>query len=379
MKVGIDISQIQYEGTGVAAYTRNLVENLVKVDKKNSYVLFFSSLRGKVGDLKIEGKKAILKRFRFSPAVLDLLWNRMHVLPIEKLIGKIDVFHSSDWTQPSTGAKRITTIHDLTPVKYPETLDPKIVQVHKKRLYWVKKESDLVICVSKSTQQDVVELLGIAKEKTRVIYEGAGEEYGEFKTQSNKIKAEKIQEVRGKYEVKGDYILAVGTREPRKNLARLVAACNSLRLDYPGLELVIAGKYGWGKDVEKLTRDDGKVKILGYVKPEDMPALYSGARCFVYPSLYEGFGLPVVDAMSLGTVVVCSSVSSLPEVGGEAAIYCEPDSVASITRAIGKALRLDGDELGRVKLASLKQAAKFSWKKTASKTIKVYQEVFTNS
>jgi len=167
MKIGIDISQIVYQGTGVANYTKNLVEKLLKIDKKNEYVLFFSSLRRK------PPKLPNLRAFKIPPTLLDILWNRLHICPIEWFIGEVDVFFSSDWTQPPTvKAKKVTTIHDLSPWKYPKTFHPKIVKVHQRRMKWVKKECDLIICDSQATKKDVREILKIPERKLKVIYPG---------------------------------------------------------------------------------------------------------------------------------------------------------------------------------------------------------------
>lgn len=177
MKIGIDISQMAYEGTGVANYTRNLVENLLKTDHENEYILFASSLRKRaIFDYyrtTVRGNST-LKVFPFPPTFLDFLWNRLHILPIERLIGDIDIFITSDWTEPPTvRAKKMTVLHDLVVYKYPEETDQKIVAVQKRKLAWVKKEAAMVICVSESTKKDAQEILGIEKNRLRVIYEGA--------------------------------------------------------------------------------------------------------------------------------------------------------------------------------------------------------------
>ncbi len=171
MRIGIDISQMAYKGTGVANYTRNLVENLLKMDQENEYVLFFSSLRNKAPILKLQ---APVKRYFFPPTLLDFLWNRLHILPIEWLIGDIDIFITSDWTEPPTvRAKKMTVLHDLVVFKYPKETDQKIVAVQKRKLAWVKKEAAMVICVSQATKNDAQQILGIEENKLRVIYEGA--------------------------------------------------------------------------------------------------------------------------------------------------------------------------------------------------------------
>lgn len=181
MRIGIDISQIVYEGTGVANYTKNLVENLLKIDKENDYVLFFSSLRRQflisnlqfLNKFKIPNSKCQIKTFKLPPTLLDILWNRLHILPIEWLIGPVDVFFSSDWTQPPTiRAKKVTTLHDLSILKFPKEHHPEIVATQKRRLRWVKKECDLIICDSLATKRDAIKILGIEKKRLRVIYPG---------------------------------------------------------------------------------------------------------------------------------------------------------------------------------------------------------------
>lgn len=176
MVIGIDISQLAYENTGVANYLENLVQNLIVSDKTNQYILFFSSLRK---DLKLKIKdlrtypNVTIKQFRIPPTLLDILWNRLHIVPIENLIGDVDVFITSDWTEPPTKkAKKVTILYDLVVYKYPKETDKKIVRVQKTKLNWVKKESDMVFCISKSTAKDAKEILGISENKLSVIYPG---------------------------------------------------------------------------------------------------------------------------------------------------------------------------------------------------------------
>jgi glycosyltransferase involved in cell wall biosynthesis len=175
MKIGIDVSQTAFPETGVANFTLKLVENLLKRDKKNEYVLFFSSLRREFPASNFEfptGSKVKIKKFRIPPTILDILWNRLHILPIEKLIGNVNVFISSDWTQPPSNAKKATILYDLIVYKYPQETGAKIVNVQKRKLAWVKKEVDKIICISESTKQDAKEILGIEDKKLVVIYPG---------------------------------------------------------------------------------------------------------------------------------------------------------------------------------------------------------------
>ena len=176
MKIGIDISQMAYPRTGVANYVKNLVEALLAFDNKNEYILFFSSLRKKFNpsDLQIPpDAKVTIKNVNFPPSALDLLWNKLHILPIENIIGDVDVFIASDWTQPPMKKARSATIlYDLIVYKYPDETDKKIVVTHKRRLKWVKKECAMIFCISESTKKDAMDLLGIEEKRLHVINAG---------------------------------------------------------------------------------------------------------------------------------------------------------------------------------------------------------------
>jgi hypothetical protein len=197
MKIGIDISQIAYEGTGVANYVKNLVENLLEYHDTHEYILFYASLRKELPASKywsrggtlhnnfLSSGKVTIAQYKLPPTVLDILWNRLHIVPIEKFIGNIDVFISSDWTQPPSKAKKATILYDLIVYKYPEEthnqtkfnfkqliLSPNIVASQKRRLYWVKKEVDAIICISKATKQDALDILGVSENRLHVVYPG---------------------------------------------------------------------------------------------------------------------------------------------------------------------------------------------------------------
>jgi glycosyltransferase involved in cell wall biosynthesis len=375
MRIGIDISQIVYEGTGVATYTRSLVEALLKVDPENRYVLFGSSLRNRAAlseFTKTLGTKNINKKFSFlPPKLLEFLWNGIHVLPIETFTGELDVFHSSDWLEPPTsGAKRITTIHDFAVFKYPETFAKRgghdIVENQKRKLHFVKHYSDLIIAVSETTKKDAIEILKIPEKKIKVIYEAADQIY-------YRREAQQIAAVRQKYKIEGDYLLCVGTREPRKNLDRVVMAFAEIAAANKDLNLVIAGKYGWGKDVAS-DKVGNRVKLLGYVEKEDLARLYSGAQAFIFPSLYEGFGLPILEAMNCGAPVITSNLGSMKEIAGGAALLVDPERVEDIAAAISKVLR-SKEVKEKLKLAGEKRAKDFSWEKTALQTLEAYRQL----
>lgn len=173
MKIGIDISQLAYQETGVANYLENLVKNLIKLDKTNEYILFFSSLRKKLPVKFLLSPKVKIKEFKLPPTLLDLLWNRFHILSIENFIGDVDIFITSDWTEPPTRkAKKATILYDLIVYKYPKETAQKIVDVQKRKLKWVKKETARVFCISEATRKDAQEILGLEGNKLEVIHPG---------------------------------------------------------------------------------------------------------------------------------------------------------------------------------------------------------------
>ncbi|OGH32669.1 MAG: hypothetical protein A2953_00840 [Candidatus Levybacteria bacterium RIFCSPLOWO2_01_FULL_36_54] len=176
MKIGIDISQLTHKNTGVANYLQNFIQKLLEVDKKNEYILFFSSLRRnfQFSIFNFQSNPNVqIKKFKIPPTLLDILWNRLHIMSIEWLIGDVDVFITSDWTEPPVKrAKKATILYDLIVYKYPQETDRKIVATQKRKVKWVKKESDLIFCISEATKKDAIEILGLDPNKIKVLYPG---------------------------------------------------------------------------------------------------------------------------------------------------------------------------------------------------------------
>lgn len=355
MRVAIDISQIVY-GTGVSRYTIELVKNLLKIDKDNSYVLFAGSLRRKADILRIFPETKV---FPIPPTVADIVWNRLHILPIEKLLGEIDVLHTSDWSEPPSQAFKVTTVHDLSPFLYPN-LFPRdvirnIVNVHKTKLSLVREESRRVIVPTSATRDDLVKL-GFDEKVIRVIPEAASSIY-------KKVGVEETERVKRKYRIFGKYLLAVGM-DPRKNTERIIKGFD-LSMAGKDLKLVFVGQPKYMK-----VKQSRNIIILGKVVTDDMPALYSGAEVLVYPSLYEGFGLPILEAFACGTPVVTSNISSMKEVAGGAAVLVDPYDVNSISEGVLKALRGPKSFIDK----GFTRVKEFSWQKTALRTLEVYNE-----
>jgi glycosyltransferase involved in cell wall biosynthesis len=377
MIIGIDVSSTAY-GTGVSNYTLNLVRNLLKNDKENTYKLFYSSFRlplpSEIFQLS-KHKNVQIYNFRLPLTLLAFLWNRLHILPIELFIGKCDIFHTSDWTQPPAfKAKTITTVHDLTPFLNPQWLHPKIVSTHHQKMYWAAKKCHYFICVSENTRNDFIKIFPkVNPQICSVVYEAAEDKYGEFLKLSPDIKKHKLSAIEKQYGLKR-FILSQGTREPRKNLTNLISAFNLYRKNFPKskVELAITGKYGWGKDVLHLK--NSYIKILGYIPEKDMVALHASALFLAYPSLYEGFGLPLIKSMKLGIPVLSSNTSSMPEVVGNSGILVNPHSIDDIYQGIQKLLS-SATLRKQLSIKAIKNASKFSWKQTAINTLNIYSKL----
>ncbi len=336
IKVGMDISQMAHNG-GVSTYTENLSRELSNISDLE-LVYFYSSLRKPYkGDLKN------VKKFRLPPTLFEMLFNKWRNVGIEKFIGRVDIFHSSDWTQPLTKAIKVTTFHDVVPLKYPQWSHPKIVEVHKKRLKLVEKEIDMVIAVSQATKKDLLEISNIPEEKITVIYEGPS---ADFKKQSE----DKIKKFKEKYKLPEKFILAIGGVGERRNLARIKQAAGDIKV-------VVSGE------------------DIPWLDMEELELLYSSASVLAYCSLYEGFGLPILDAFACGLPVITSNISSLPEIAGDGAIYVDPLDVADIKKKIDK-LMTDDRLKKEMILKGKKRVAQFSWEKTAKETMMVYKDLY---
>jgi len=354
MKIGIDISQVVYQGTGVGRFMSGLTKSIVDYDKKNHWVFFFSSLRkGLPSDLENGIKKRGFKliKHKIPPTFLNILWNDFHALNVETLIGKCDWFISSDWTEPPSSIKKATVVHDLTYLRYPETVDNKILNTQKKRLERVKKESRLIIADSQTTKNDLIELLGMNEGKIKVNYPGVEIIYPQ---------AETVKKTLNRYRLDKPFILTVGKIEPRKNFNKLIEAYAKLGQDE--VDLVIVGQKGWGEQLNLPRLKTKNIHHLAFINDQELFALYSSCLFFAYPSIWEGFGYPIIEAMKLGKAVIASNASSIKEIADGAALLFDPLKVEEITNAMKK---MNSDEKLRDELAvkGKERAMKFTWEK----------------
>lgn len=364
MNIGIDISQAAYTGTGVGRYTIGLVESVLDFDTENNWTFLFFSLRGQLPDglkKKIESSRHRLIQIPLPPSILSFLWNSLHMINVEVFTGPLDLFISSDWTEPPSVCKKITVIHDLTYLRYPETVHPTILSTQKKRMHWVTKESAHIIATSHATANDIQSYLHIPSEKITSIYTGI---IAPISTDAQK------KSVLSKYGIKLPFILAVGKIEPRKNNARLITAFTNLNM--PQWSLVFVGHQGWGTDPN--TGKNNSVHFTGFVPDEDLHALYDLCTFFAFPSLWEGFGHPVIEAMKHGKAVVTSNVESLSEIAGTSALLCDPKSTTSIQGAL-RTFMTDEKERSAYGQKGYEHAKQFTWKRYYEELLLVLKKI----
>lgn len=375
MRIGIDYTSAVHQTAGIGRRTREVVAAIagLNAQREHDFRLFVQAAR------RSELPPTPGEGFSFHPFPLSernfaRIWHRLN-LPAPRptwWTGPVDVFHAPDFMLPPLpgGLPSLLTIHDLSFVHAPETFVPGMRTLLGAAVPRSVRRATHVIAVSEATKQDLVNLYGTLPEKISVIYAGVQPHFRPI---------EDTLAIRTRYGLSdAPFILTVGTLQPRKNHLRLVQAF--VRMDAPDHKLVIAGGKGWIYDevraeVERLGLA-GRVLFPGFVADEDLPALYSAAEMFVYPSLYEGFGLPVLEAMACGTPVVTSDTSSLPEVvaGGEAGLMVNPLDVDALAEAMGRLL-LDATLRANLIEKGRAQAAGFTWEKTARQTLALYEHL----
>jgi glycosyltransferase involved in cell wall biosynthesis len=365
MRIGVDIrSLLEPYPSGVAYYLKNLLDQLLKIDRKNSYFLFYNSYRTR--NLKLLEKFAKyqnveIKGFNYPNKIFNCTLFFLHWPKIDHLLKGLDVFFAPNlqFLSLSKKCKKIVTVHDLSFELYPQFLSLKRKIWH--RIINPKKfitSADKIIAVSQNTKNDLVRLYGIDSQKITVVYSGVN-----------------IQETSSlSLELPDKYILTVSTLEPRKNLEGLIAAFQELikKEQFKDYHLLIVGPQGWkAEHLYHLAPGNKQIKFLGFVSDAEKSQLFQQAKVFVYPSFYEGFGFPPLEAIAHGAPVIVSMNSSLPEILGQAALYIDPYNIFEITRALEEVLT---NEKLRQELITVgkQQAQKFSWEKSAQETLRIF-------
>ncbi len=393
MRIGIDCRTILHpekgEGAGVGHYTYQLVRHLLKIDKKNTYILFFDRSVQKRRIAKFKQKNALIRFFPFIQYKRLMPQGFSHLLVNAALSReKLDVFHSPALFLPrSYQGSSVITVHDLCIYKFPELTSSVKPLFLKTIIPDTLKEAKKIIAVSSSTAKDLSEFFDFSRKKIEVVFHGLDQRF--FK----KVGLSKIGKIKQKYGISKNYLLFLGTLEPRKNIIRIIEAYERLRDGliriqpaskgvkrgrvFSRYQLVLAGSKGFKfqEIKKKISQSEYKKDIIlpGYIEADDLGPLFSGAKLFIFPSIYEGFGLPISEAMAKGVPVITSNASSIPEVTGEAAILVDPYNVAEIAQAIYNLL-IDKNLRKELKQKGQRRAKKFSWEECAKRTLKVYKQ-----
>jgi glycosyltransferase involved in cell wall biosynthesis len=344
VRIVVDVSPLSHVRTGVGNYIRGSLLGMVEASAGADEVVAFApaSVRGKREIVEALDGVGVQSRLPLVPAgahALRIAWSRVGSPPLERFVGPLDVFHFSDWMYPpQRGGIRSTMVHDLVPLHHPEWVHPRTRTMHGAKYRHAAEACDVVMVNSRFTGDDVAATLGVDPARIHVAYPGVDPG---FVAEGERLDLDGRR-----------YALTVATLEPRKNLSRLVEAYR--QLDGDELSLLVVGAAGWGDQPEL---DVPGIVRLGYTPREDLPRLYRGASAFVYPSLFEGFGIPVIEAMACGVPCVASSHPSLDEACGDAAVRADPKDPAAIAAAIEQALG-DHDALAA---RGLEHARRFTW------------------
>ncbi|NWJ95971.1 MAG: glycosyltransferase family 4 protein [Chloroflexi bacterium] len=402
MKIGIDYTAAIRQGAGVGRHTRSLVATMLEQEPLDTdFVLFYAA-----GGLNQSQQTHLysLERHRpanvkyvrlpFSEPELTRLWQRLKIpLPLEWLawmdnpfpfpapLSGLDVFHFPDFAlPPHRKGKGLVTIHDLSFMVVPECAEAGLRRYLTAAVPHAVKRANRVIVVSENIKHELVERLGTPPEKIKVVYNGVGPQFRPF----NETERFELEEVRQRHKLPKHFALFVSTIEPRKNLTRLVEAWAEVKQTPAGRDrkLVLAGRRGWL--YEPIFRRISDLKLteeitwLDFVPDVDLPALYNLAELFLFPSLYEGFGIPPLEALACGTPVVTADNTALREVFEGAAVLCQATNTVSITEAILTTLTsLDGDRhlVTELRAAGLNRAKQFTWERAAGETLALYREM----
>ena len=372
MRIGINVSVLKKGEniSGIGYYTYRIIKDLIELDEKNEYFLFSNC------ELSVNFPLKKNVHFILLPFKSRLLWSR-YILGIKTKKYKLDVFWSPTHNLPivqQRNTKYFMTVHDIANHILPNISQSKDNQQRYLRVILNSscKTADSIIVPSLATKNDLVDYFKVKEDKIKVVYEGGDAE--------KSIRPIDKKELVDKYKITKPYFLYIGTLQPRKNIETIVDAFE--RLNNSNVQLVLAGGIGWGMEDTlnkiKLSNCSNNIILTGYISEAEKAALYSNAMSFVFPSLYEGFGIPILESFSYGIPVITARNSSLPEVGGDAAIYMENvHSSEQLEEAMQTIINMDVQEREALSLRGIKQYNKFTWKKCAKGILKCFENYQT--
>lgn len=376
-KIAIDYTPAYEQGAGIGRYVRDLISGLARLDKNNDYRLFVSGTTSEALPHPI-GTNFTWKPTRIPPKWFARFWHRLHLpLPVEAFVGKVDLFHATDFVLPPTlsQTKTLLTVHDLSFVRVPETTPPSLKVYLDRVVPRSVHRADHVLADSQATKDDLIDLYNVKPDKITVLLSGIDSRFKS--SQQSELTMRKTYNIPDR-----PYIFSIGTVQPRKNYVRIIQALAQLRIQGYDIGLVIAGGRGWLDnpiyDTINETKMTDYVHLIGFADDADLSALYTHAECVVFPSLYEGFGYPVLEGMACGTPVITSNVSSLPEVAGDSALIVDPYNSDAIANAIK---RIFDDAMLRESLITkgFERIKSFDWDKSARQLHTIYTDLLNGN
>jgi glycosyltransferase involved in cell wall biosynthesis len=373
LTVGFDLTAAARQRAGIGRYTRHLLEALARLDTDTRYRCFYWAAGTHSGELPALDDRFRVRALPLSDRVANAIWHRARLpIPVQIGVGGFDLFHSPDFTLPPTlGRPTVLTVHDLAFLRVPECAYPTLRAYLQRVVPRSARRATKIVAVSESTRRDLITRLKIPPERVVTILEGVD---GRFGPPTDTQEAARAVRFAG---VDGPFILSTGTLEPRKNYVRLLEAYALLRTRGLDHRLVIAGRPGWLYEpvFEAVTRLRLSDQVV-FLQPDDalLSSLYGLADAFVFPSLYEGFGLPALEAMACGAPVACANTSSLPEVVGDAALLFDPLDVEAIADSLWRVV-CDRETAARLRSAGPLRAAGFTWARAAEETHALYVRI----
>jgi glycosyltransferase involved in cell wall biosynthesis len=367
MRVAIDARKLH--DFGIGTYIRNLLRHLARIDRDSEYVLLCQT-----ADLGIASRLGANFRAVVEPSPTYSFREQIHV-PWVLHRERPDVFHAPHYVlPPATRCRSVVTIHDCIHVMFPQYLRNRAAYVYARASMWsAARQAQRILTVSEASKRDIIHFFNVPPDKVVVVYNAIEERFAQTPS------ADALERVRERYQLNHPFVLYVGNIKPHKNLVRLIEAFAELRRrGFSELKLLIIGdeisKWPALRRAVHSHKLHKHVRFLGYLEDETLASLYRLASVFVFPSLYEGFGLPPLEAMASGTPVVTSNVSSMPEVTGDAAVLVNPYDVSSIVEGIERVLR-DPELSAELRRRGIARAREFSWQRSVERTRQVYQEV----
>jgi glycosyltransferase involved in cell wall biosynthesis len=380
MRIAIDYTAAARQGAGIGRYTRELITSVLAEDAAHDYVIMAAvaglgerwqteaaRLRANAG-----AGRLTLRPLPLTDDWIARIWQRIRVpIPAEWITGGVDLFYSPDFVLPPLQQRTpaLLTVHDLSFLRHPETFPEALRTYLEQAVPRSVARADHILADSHATRRDLIELLDVRPDKVTTLHLGVSSRFSAVEAPGERSHLEARYKLGSK-----PYVLAVGTVQPRKNIRRLIEAIDAL-VSAHDVTLALAGQPAWLSDpiLEAAAARD-YVRVLGFVADEDLPALYRQAEVFAFPSLYEGFGLPPLEAMACGTPVVASSASSVPEAVGDAGLLIDPRDVPVMTSTLARALT-DEALRGTLRRRGLARAAEFTWERAARRWLALIPEI----